>query len=79
MSGPEGEKFVYRSISFMVKTAFTENVEFKFDINSYHRLIRFRIDITERHDPQGKFLDVTVRDRDYGFKMENYGSHQYDQ
>ena len=61
-----------------MRNSVNQFVEVEFPINSYHRLIRFRVDVVEKRDAQGKFLDVTVRDRDYKFKVENYWLKEYD-
>ena len=45
INGLDGEKFIYKKISIYVRNSVGEYVDFKFNINSYHRLIRFEVNV----------------------------------
>ena len=46
--------------------------KFEFRINNFHLLIRYQVDIIEREGQDGRFLDVTIKDKDYDFKQTHY-------
>jgi len=35
------------------------------------------VDIVEREDGEGRYLDAVVRDKDYQFKLKNYQQGEY--
>ena len=51
--------------------------KFEFRVNNFHLLIRYQVDILEREGPHGRFLDVTIKDKDYDFKQTHYKNEQY--
>jgi hypothetical protein len=40
-------------------------------------MIRYTIDIIETEGQKGKYLDVTVKDRDFGFKQKHFALECY--
>jgi hypothetical protein len=70
------EHFVYRK----VKIAFTngeEYLNFEFDISHFHIMIRYVIEIEEKEGPDGMYMNVVVKDKDYAFKQAHYKNEQY--
>lgn len=42
--------------------------EFCFEINTYHEMIRYNIDIVQKKEGEKNYLSVSVKDRDFKFK-----------
>lgn len=70
------EDFLYKKVKVVISNG--ENFrKFEFKIRNFHLLIRYDIDIVERVGPNGNFMDVTVKDKDYEFKQTHYLNEQY--
>ena len=74
---PTDRHFLYKWISISMRNSIDETRELAFGIYNYHDLLRLRVEIEQKQDKGERFLDVVVRDQDYGFKMENFKNQEY--
>ena len=49
-----------------------EYQSFEFDIDHFHIMIRYSVEIEEKEGADGHYMDVTVKDKDYAFKQAHY-------
>ena len=49
----------------------------QFDIDHFHIMIRYLVEIEAKVGADGPYMDVTVKDKDYAFKQAHYKNEQY--
>lgn len=69
--------YLYKKVRIEITNSPSETLDIEFDIVTFHDLIRFNVDIVEREDGEGRYLDAVVRDKDYQFKLRNYEQEEY--
>ena len=65
------EYFLYRKVKVDITNG-EEYCSFQFDIDHFHIMIRYMVEIEEKEGPDGPYMDVTVKDKDYAFKQAHY-------
>ena len=69
------QHFLYRKVTIHIING-DEIRHIEFPILTFHDLIRYRVDVYQREGMGKKYLDVTVKDKDYEFKMNSYKRSQ---
>ena len=72
MESVEHDNFIYKRVEIRVTNSVAETLDIEFDILTFHDMIRFAVEVVEREDEKGRYLDAIVRDKDYQFKLKNY-------